>query len=73
MKNVLTRIRYIIIGVMCIVCIISYLTIFRPIGNDLKENNLHQFIHSAEAVWYATELFIENSMNTAHYFQIRLN
>ncbi|NLP30748.1 MAG: GGDEF domain-containing protein [Clostridiales bacterium] len=68
MKNVLTRIRYIIIGVMCIVCIISYLTIFRPIGNDLKENNLHQFIHSAEAVWYATELFIENSMNTAHYF-----
>ena len=72
MKNVLTRIRYIIIGVMySLHYFIPYN--FSTYGNDLKENNLHQFIHSAEAVWYATELFIENSMNTAHYFQIRLN
>ena len=55
MKNVLGRIRFIVLGVICIVCIFTYLVIFYPMEDALKESRRQKFIQSAEAVGYATK------------------
>ena len=63
MKKPLGRVKLIVISVVCIVCIISYLVIFRPMENALKDSKQQLFIRSAEAVGYATEIFMENCIN----------
>ena len=63
MRKPLGRIKLIVIGTVCVICIISYLVIFRPMENALKESKRQLFIRSAEAVGYATEIFITNCIN----------
>ena len=39
MKKPLGRAKLVVIGLVCIICIISYLFIFRPMENALKKAN----------------------------------
>jgi uncharacterized membrane protein len=38
MKKPLGRAKLVVIGLVCIICIISYLFIFRPMENALKKS-----------------------------------
>jgi diguanylate cyclase (GGDEF)-like protein len=63
MKKPLGRAKLVVIGLVCIICIISYLFIFRPMENALKKSKQQEFIYSAEAVGYAAEIFMTNCIN----------
>lgn len=71
MNTELKRIRFITVVVACIVCILSYIVVFQPMKDELNENKQQKFIHSAEAVWYAAEIFVKNCMDDARSLSSR--
>lgn len=63
--QLLNKIKFLIIGSMCIMILFSYIIIYQPLKNELERSIQQNFIYSSEAVGYTVQSFINDSMDDA--------
>jgi diguanylate cyclase (GGDEF)-like protein len=63
MGNLLNKIRTYILLAVFLICFLAYLLVYQPLKIELKKSKQDSFVHSAEAVAYAVEIFVDDCLS----------